>query len=236
MTVNRALAIATALSLLAACTPAAEYSESEAPNRLTLDRTAASYDFRFAPGTDELLAGDIARLRRLAASGAIAASDRVTISAAGGPALGAARNAAISAELLPYGIVAAGTVPGTPPRDRVVVAVSRTLVRLPDCPNWSKQNNTTDFTNTVASNFGCANVTNLGRMVAYPSDLASGQPVGFAQGAPAVAAVGRYQADKIELPPPSAQGEQIRAPAPAKSAPGAAGGGATSQADATANQ
>lgn len=236
MSVNRALAITIALSLLAACTPAAEYSESEALNRLTLDRTAASYDFRFVPGTDTLLPADIARLRHLAASGAIAASDRVTISTAGGPALGAARSAAVSAELLSYGIVPTGSVPGTPPRDRVVVAVSRTLVRLPDCPNWSKQNNTTDFTNTIASNFGCANVTNLGRIVAYPSDLASGQPVGLAQGTPAVAAVGRYQADKIELPPPTAQGEEISAPAPAKSAPGAAGGGATSPADATANQ
>ena len=73
-------------------------------------------------------------------------------------------------------------------------------------------------------------------MVANPSDLASGQPVGFAQGTPAVAAVGRYQADKVELPPPSTQGGQVTAPAPGKAAPGAVGGGATAAAETNANQ
>jgi len=235
MNIRRALAIALTLPVLAACTATAEYSESEAVNQLKLDRTAASYDVRFLPGTNEPLPADRERLRRLAVTGAISASDRVTVAAAGGPGLAAARRAAVEAELLHYGVVVTGPVPGSAPPDRAVIAVSRTLVRLPDCPNWSKNAGTTDFTNTLASNFGCATVTNLGRMVANPADLASGQPLGLAQGTPAVAAVGRFQVDKIELPPPSAQGEQISAPAPSKAAPGAVGGGATSDADVNAN-
>jgi type IV pilus biogenesis protein CpaD/CtpE len=231
----RRIAAALVLPLLAACTPAAEYTESEAVKRLTLDRTAASLAVRFAPGTDQLLPGDLVRLRRLAATGGITASDRVTVAASGRPDLAAARGAAVSSELLPYGVVVTGWVHGTAPADQAVVAVDRTLVRLPDCPNWSKYPGITDFTNTVASNFGCATVTNLGRMVANPTDLASGQPLGFAQGTPAIAAVGRYQADRIELPAPSAQGEQISAPAPGRGVPGAVGGGATAPADISAN-
>lgn len=228
--------IAVALPLLAACTPVAEYSDSEAVNQLTLDRTTASYDFRFVPGTDQLLPGDATRLRRLAAAGAITRSDRIAVTAAGGPELAAARSGIVAAELLPYGIVVTGRLPGTASPDHAVVTVGRTLVRLPDCPNWSKQNESTDFTNTVASNFGCATVTNLGRMVANPTDLASGQALGFAQGNPAVAAVGRYQADAVELPPPSGPDEPISAPAPGKAAPGAVGGGATASADVSASK
>jgi|SRR5579872_37473 len=232
----RLLTAALLLPLLTACTPAADYTESEAINRLTLDRTSAPVAFRFIPGSDRLLPADLVRLRRLAAAGAISPSDRVTISAGGGPGLAAARRAAVSAELLPYGVVVTGAVPGVAPPDRAVVSVDRTLVRLPACPNWSKFPGVTDFTNSVASNFGCATVTNLARMVANPTDLASGQPLGFAQGTPAVAAVGRYQADRVELPPPSAQGEQVSAPAPGKGSVGAVGGGATASADVSANQ
>ncbi|HEX3535457.1 MAG TPA: CpaD family pilus assembly lipoprotein [Stellaceae bacterium] len=233
---SRTLALAIALPLLAGCTAAAEYTENEARNQLHLDHTASTFDVRFAPGSDALLPADAVRLHRLAATGAIGQADRVTVAAGGGPELASARKAAISAELLPYGVIVTERPPGPGPRDRAVLAVERTLVRLPDCPNWSKNAGTTDFTNSVASNFGCATVTNFGRMVANPSDLASGQPLGFAQGTPAVAAIGRYQADKVELPAPSAQGEQISAPAQGKLSPGAVGGGATSAADVTANQ
>src|SRR5205814_10625743 len=114
----------------------------------------------------------------------------ISIATSGGASLGEARSAAVSSELLRYGIVVTGHLAGPAPPDRAVVAVSRTLVRLPDCPNWSKPSGATDFTNSVASNFGCATVTNLGRMVAHPTDLARGEPLGLAQGVPAIAAVG----------------------------------------------
>jgi type IV pilus biogenesis protein CpaD/CtpE len=157
------------------------------------------------------------------------------VAAAGDPKLAAARAAAVAAELLPYGIVVTGSPFGAGPRgDRAVVAVDRTLVRLPDCPDWSKPNSTTDFTNSVASNFGCATVTNLGRMVANPSDLARGQPLGFAQGTPAVAAMGRYQADRVPLAPePPGSGFGLT-PQVGADLPSAAAGGTATAADLTA--
>lgn len=229
------LPIVAVAAVLAACAPAAEYSDSEAPNVLTLDRTSAVVGVHFAPGSDRLMAADAVRLHRLAAAGAIATSDRVTVAAGGDPDLAAARRAAVAAELLPYGVVVSDGGRQIAPLDQAVLVADRTLVRTPDCPNWSKSPAVTDFTNTVASNFGCATVTNLARMVAYPTDLATGQPVGFNQGTPAVAAVGRYQADKIFLPPASNQGA-LTITAPAAQGAGAVGGGATANADVTANQ
>lgn len=235
MRIHHAAALAVALPLLAGCTAAAEYTDSEAPKHLQLDRTSAAVDLRFAPGSSELLPGDAARLHRLAATRQIDASDRITVVAGGPPALAQARAAAVSSELLPYGIVVTGRPFGAAAvGDRAVVAVNRTLVRLPDCPNWSKPNATTDFTNTVASNFGCATVSNLGRMVADPTDLASGQPLGFAQGTPAVAAIGRYQADRTPLPqepPTSGFGQN---PPVGAELPSAAAGGSATAADLTA--
>jgi type IV pilus biogenesis protein CpaD/CtpE len=242
MNARRSLAITIALPLLAACTTAAQYSESEALNKLSIDRTASSFDVRFAPGSDRLLPADAARLRRLAAAGAIAPEDRINIATSGEASLGDARSAAVSSELLRYGIVVTGRLAAAAPPDRAVVAVSRTLVRLPDCPNWSKPSGTTDFTNSVASNFGCATVTNLGRMVAHPTDLARGEPLGLAQGGPAIAAVGRYQADKVPLPPPESRDVSTSTAAATppiaslSGAPGAVGGGSTADADVNANR
>ncbi|MEQ8166145.1 MAG: CpaD family pilus assembly lipoprotein [Alphaproteobacteria bacterium] len=73
-------------------------------------------------------------------------------------------------------------------------------VTPPNCPDWSKPPGA-DFTNTTSSNFGCATVTNLGLMVAYPEDLIRGQEMGPADGTVAAAAVERYRAGEVnELP------------------------------------
>ena len=194
------------LLVLAACRPgAAEYSESEAPKGLSLDRVTARVDLRFAPRSARLAAADAARLYRLVTAGAIGPADRVTVAAAGRPGLAAARTAAIAAELLRYGIVA-GALPaaGLPP-GRAVVAIDRALVTLPPCPNWSKPA-AADFTNARSSNFGGATLGNLGRMVASPTDLAGGNPLGPALGPPAVSAVQRYLADRVQPPNPSRAG------------------------------
>src|SRR5260370_19109790 len=177
---------------LAACYPlSVEYTESEAPKQLTLDQAAIRVDLRFPPGSSRLAAGEAARLRALAATGQIAPADRVLVSAAGGPALAKARAASVSEALLPYGIVVSPAVVAEVAPDRAVVEADRYLVSLPPCPDWSKSPKL-GFENTVNSNFGCATVSNLGRMVASPADLASGQPLGLAAGKPARHALGRY--------------------------------------------
>jgi len=186
--------------LLAACRPAAtEWTESEAPNRLRLDDATVSVNVRFAAGSAYLLPADAQRLRAMAATGTISASDRVSVAAGGGPGLAEARRDAISAALLPYGIVTSPLPLAGVPANHAVVQVGRYVVTLPPCPNWSKPPGT-DFTNSFASNFACATQTNLGQMVASPADLVSGQPLGPTAGPPAVGAVQRYMTDKVKPP------------------------------------
>jgi pilus assembly protein CpaD len=192
--------------LLAACRPAAtEWTESEAPNRLRLDDATVSVNVRFAAGSAYLLPADAQRLRAMAATGAISASDRVSVAVGGGPGLAQARGDTISAALLPYGIVTSPLPLVGVPANHAVVQVGRYIVTLPPCPNWSKSPGT-DFTNSFASNFACANQTNLGQMVASPADLVSGQPLGPTAGAPAVTAVQRYMTDKVKPPVAAASG------------------------------
>lgn len=189
-----------ALTLSAgACAPVTSYTSAEAPKNLKLDSATAEFDVRFAPGSAALAAGDAARLRQLAASGAIGPADRVLVAAAGSPRLAEQRTASVAALLLHYGVITDATQLGRVPPEHAVIDVTRTLVTLPACPNWSKQAHG-DFGNQPSSNFGCADGMNLGQMVARPADLASGLPVGAAAGQPAAAAVERYLSDKVQLP------------------------------------
>ena len=191
--------LALALTLcVGACAPVTSYTDAEAPKRLKLDSATTQVNLHFAPGSATLSAGDAAHLRQMAATGRIDPSDRVTVATAGPPRLAEARAGAISAILSNYGVTA---VPGSGdvPANQAAIAVTRTLVTLPPCPNWSKPSGY-DFGNQPSSNFGCATESNLGMMVANPTDLASGLPNSAAVGQPAAAAVNRYLNDKVVLP------------------------------------
>jgi pilus assembly protein CpaD len=221
--------VALMLALAACNPPIAEYTETEAPKRLTLDDASVNFGVRFAPGSGRLAAGEAARLRALAAKGSVAPGDRVLVSVGGGPNLAAARAAAISAELLPYGIVVNALPAGPVPPNRAVLEVVRYLVTLPPCPNWSKEP-ANDFTNALSSNFGCSDVSNLAGMVAYPADLASGRPLGLAAGKPAQDAVDRYLSDidptaKGIKPPTSAGAAGLTTAGGGGGGGGGAGGG-----------
>ena len=184
---------------IAACAPVTTYTDAEAPKRLTLDSATTQLELHFAPNGASLSPADTARLRQLAAAGRIDPTDRVTIAAAGPPQLAEARAGAVSAMLLNYGIVPVAVQAAVPP-NQAVVEVTRTLVTLPPCPNWSKTSGV-DYGNQPSSNFGCANEVNLGLMIARPTDLASGLPAaGTAAGQPSAAAVSRYLNDKVQLP------------------------------------
>ena len=215
--------VVTILLALAACRPGpAEFTKSEAPNRLRLDDASVRVDVRFAAGSARLLPGDAQKLRAMAASGVIAPNDRVQVAMSGGPGLVAARLDTIAAELVPYGITVTALPLAGAPANLAIVEVGRYLVTLPPCPNWSKDP-ADPFTNSLSSNFGCATSSNIGRMAASPSDLVSGRPVGPTAGQPAVSAVGRYLTDKVELPSSTAVGPIVGA---ATGTPtGGAGGG-----------
>jgi type IV pilus biogenesis protein CpaD/CtpE len=100
---------------------------------------------------------------------------------------------------LPYGVVTNPSALGGVATNHAVVEVGRYLVTTPACPNWSKASGT-DFSNSFPSNWACANQTNLGQMVANPSDLVAGQPLSPALGPTEVAAVDRYLSDKVKPP------------------------------------
>jgi type IV pilus biogenesis protein CpaD/CtpE len=210
------------LLALAACRPGpAEFTKSEAPNRLRLDDASVRVDLRFAAGSAHLLPGDAEKLRVMAASGVIAPSDRVQVAAGGRPGLAQARLETVASELLRYGIVVTALPLAGTPANLAIVEVGRYMVTLPPCPNWSKDP-ADPFTNSVGSNFGCANTSNFGRMAASPADLVSGRPRGSTAGQPAVAAVNRYLADRVELPSLTTVGPIGGA---ASAATGGAGGG-----------
>jgi pilus assembly protein CpaD len=183
---------------LAACVT--EYSKSEAPAPLQVDGAQSRLEIAFAGGSDRLSPGEARRLDGLVLAGNIRPADRVAIAAAGPPGLAERRSAAISSELLRYGIVASTVALDTVPANRAIVSVGRYTVTLPSCPNWS-QSLSYEFTNAFSSNYGCANTTNLGLMVASPADLVSGRTLAPADGQPAVAAVERYMNDRIKQPP-----------------------------------
>jgi pilus assembly protein CpaD len=183
---------------LAGCV--AEYSKSEAPDTLRVDGAESRLSITFAGGADYLAAGEAARLDRMVLAGTIRPADRVAIAAAGPPGLAGRRAAAISRELLRYGIVAQTLALDAVPANHAIVSVGRYAVTLPTCPNWS-QSLRYDFTNALTSNYGCANATNLGLMVASPADLVSGRSLAATEAQPAAAAVQRYLTDRVKQPP-----------------------------------
>ena len=201
MTLRLSLVAASALLALTGCQPpAADYTPAEWPKALVLDNATASLALHFAPGSSRLAPADRAQLRRLAAIGGIAPSDRVLVAAGGAPALSQARFGAVSRELTRYGIAPlAAPLAGVPPNGAILERV-RYAVTLPPCPNWSKAPNR-DFANTIDSNFGCATAVNLGRMIASPADLAQGRPLGPTPALTAVSALGRYYTDRVYLAP-----------------------------------
>lgn len=189
------------LLALAGChPPAVGYTAAEWPSDLVLDNAAHSFFLQFLPGSSRLGPADAARLRGLVASGQIAPSDRVMVATAGPPRLADTRFAAVSHELMRYGIAPVRVSLASVPRGGAVIESGRYLVTLPECPNWSKPPSR-DYANSADSNFGCATAVNLGEMIASPADLARGRPLGPASALTEVSALGRYYSDKVYLAP-----------------------------------
>ncbi len=203
-----------AMLALAACQPAvATYTRAEAPSRLTLSPADRRIAVRFVPGSARLAAGQPQRLQRLVFLGAILPQDRVLVAAGGPPWLAAAREAAISRALLPDRIVVHPARFPWVARNQAVISVVRTLVTLPPCPNWSS-GTPERFNNQLPSNFGCATTSDLGLMVASPTDLVSGEPLGPADAGPAALSTNLYLANKVAAPGGAAAGGGAVTPAP----------------------
>ena len=185
---------------LAAC--AAEYSKSEAPAQLRVDSADSRRELAFAAGSASLSPSELRKIDGWVLSGSIRPADRVEIAAAGPRGLAEQRAAAISGELLRYGIVATTLGLDTLPANHAIVSIGRYAVTLPTCPNWS-QSPAADFSNAYSSYFGCDAATNLGLMVASPADLASGRPLTPTNAQVTSNAVQRYLTDRVKQPPNS---------------------------------
>ena len=86
---------------------------------------------------------------------------------------------------------------GEAPPHGVRVLVGRPYVEIPDCwprPSGSNPGNLRD------SDFGCATVVNLSRMVADPSDFQQGRSLAPGDAQVLSAAVRRYRTDKVKDP------------------------------------
>jgi pilus assembly protein CpaD len=186
--------------VLSSC--ATDYSKSEAPNNLQVDGAETRIDLAFAPGSARLVRANA--IQELVTTGRIRAADRVTVAASGPPGLAEQRTAAISRELLRYGIVADTSPALIAPANHAIVGIGRYAVSLPPCPNWSSPPGAA-YTNAHTSNWGCAAATNLGLTVASPADLVDGRTLGPAEGMPATIAVQNYLNNKFKpLPTPTA--------------------------------
>src|SRR5512135_2709051 len=95
----RLIALALAIALEGCYPPPLEGIGGEVPKGLVIKNAASRVDLRFANRTARLMPADVLRLRRLAARGDIAPSDRVTLVLSGGPPLAAARLKTIADEL-----------------------------------------------------------------------------------------------------------------------------------------
>src|SRR5262245_61782217 len=126
--------IAVSLMLtLGAC--ATDYTKSEAPNDLRIDGGKTRVELSFVPGSARLARADT--IQQLVTTGRLRPADRVTIATAGPPGLAEQRTAAISRELLRYGIVADALPLETVPANHAILEIGRYTVTLPPCPNWS---------------------------------------------------------------------------------------------------
>ncbi|HVJ52020.1 MAG TPA: CpaD family pilus assembly lipoprotein [Aliidongia sp.] len=177
---------------------ATQYSAVEAPKAIRVDYARRTLDVGFEPGRATMTEAEAVKLQSFLAAGGLDDSDRVSLGAAPDDKLAQARLRELTLLLRGYGIVVRpdGAPAGLPRPGHVTVELARYVVTPPACPQWSRIARA-DFTTTSASNFGCADATNLALQVADPGDLLAGRGHGAFDGGPASAAIQRYRADKI---------------------------------------
>ena len=76
----------------------------------------------------------------------------------------------------------------------ITMTTDGVVLTVPGCPDWTKPTRV-NYSNSVHSNFGCADAINLGAMIANPADLWAGRDPGAADGV-AAAAIQRYRNGK----------------------------------------
>jgi pilus assembly protein CpaD len=202
--VLRLSSLALLLLGVSACTTpsSALWSEADAHREIAVRHVQLIHDMAFAAGSTELTAAEARRLDDFVARQQVGYCDTVAVQVPGDdPRLDARRAAAVVERLARAGIGAERSAVPSPGMLRVVVG--RAVAIPPACPDWRKADNDGDPSNTPMSNLGCANMRNLGLMIADPSELIAGRPSATGQGEPLAAGVQRYRTGKIPPLPDS---------------------------------
>lgn len=86
------------------------------------------------------------------------------------------------------------------------------ILTVPSCPDWQRSSRE-DFSNRVASNFGCADAVNFLGQLAVPGDAIAGRVIGSGDGLGAAQSVERYRTRKT-APLATGGGASGNSPAP----------------------
>jgi pilus assembly protein CpaD len=182
-----------------ACTAtpqSALWSDADARRQIVVHHIELHHDVAFARGSAELAPSEARRLDDFIERQHVGYGDAVEIAVPGeATRLDARRAASVSERLARAGIGAERAV--VPSSSGVRVIVGRNVAVPPACPDWRKADNDGDPSNTPMSNLGCANMRNLGLMIADPGELIAGRSAGAGSGEPLAAGVERYRTGKV---------------------------------------
>lgn len=155
--------------------------KSPAPKRLQLQAIDHAHAVKFRRHRADLLASEAESLVRFLRLRARAARYTIYVvpDSAPTPELSEARAETVAGYLEGHGFHTRVLAPLPDRTGQVRVVVRSYTVTLPGCPDWTTEPGKS-HDNVVHSNWGCANATNLGRMVANPADLANGRQPGAA--------------------------------------------------------
>jgi pilus assembly protein CpaD len=197
---SSALRFSSLLLLLgaSACTTpsSALWSEADAHREIGVKHIQLAHAVGFAQGSAEMTASEIERLEDFIARQQVGYGDVVEIQVPGDEArLDARRAAAVGERLARAGIGSTRSAVASAGGLRVVVG--RSVAIPPACADWRKASGDGDPSNTPLSNLGCANMRNLGMMIADPGELIAGRPSGAGSGESLAAGVQRYRTGKI---------------------------------------
>jgi pilus assembly protein CpaD len=186
------------LGSIAGCTTpqSSLWSEADAHREIHVQRIELHHDVAFAKGSSDLTQAESKRLDDFITRQQVGYGDAVEIRVPGNDQRAEARQAATVGERLTREGVAFTRSPVASPGG-VRVAVVRSVAIPPACPDWRKPDDDGDPSNTAMSNFGCANMRNLGLMIADPSELLVGRSSTSGAGEPLAAGVERYRIGKV---------------------------------------
>jgi pilus assembly protein CpaD len=184
-------------SVSACATPSsALWSEADARKEIVVRRMELDHDVLFAANSADLTPTEIKRIDDFLSRQQVGYGDSVEIRTPGDdPRVESRRASAVGERLARAGIAFDRGRIASPASLRI--AVTRSVAIPPACPDWRKPDNDGDPSNTPMSNLGCANLRNLGLMIADPGELLVGRPSTMGAGQPLAAGVERYRTGKV---------------------------------------